>query len=186
MPRDIDPTLLAALASPECWPIDLVQLTFNSSTRYIWTGSGPLVWNGNTFLGIGSLGSLGDITEGVEVRADGTSVELSGIDPVYLASALTDIRLGAPAYRWMGAVQAGTQTLIGTPYLLFAGQVDKPTINAGPDEITISLALETRMIRHAIPSNRRFTANDQHANGYPDDTGFNSVEIINDLALLWG
>jgi hypothetical protein len=185
MPRNIDPVLLAALSGPNPWPVHLVQLTFRSQTCYAWSGLGTLSWNGNNFLGVGSLGELGDFKEASEVRADGTSVELSGIDPIYLGESLTDIWLGAPAYRWLSAVTPGTRTLIGTPYLLFAGQVDKPTIYTGPEKMTISLALETRLINHTRAANRRYTANDQHSNGYPDDTGFNWVERDNDIALRW-
>jgi hypothetical protein len=185
MPRNIDPTLLAALSSSYCEPVHLMQIKFRTQTAYAWTGVGDLVWNGNTFKGVGSLGMLGDIKEGTEVRADGTSVLLSGIDPIYLAECLTDVWVGAPAYRWLGAVQPGTRTLIGTPYMLFSGQVDKPTHYTGPDKSTISLALETRLINHTRASNRRLTTVDQRANGYPDDTGFVWVERLNDTALDW-
>ncbi len=186
MPRDIDPVLLAALSAGYCEPVHLLMLTFRSATRYVWSGVGDLVWGGNTFLGVGSLGALGDVKESSEVTADGTSVSLSGIDPTDLGESLTDIQLGAPAARWLGAVQPGTRTLIGTPYPLFVGQVDKPSIYTGPEKISISLALESRMINHARASNRRYTAADQHANGYPDDIAFNWVEIMNDIALVWG
>jgi hypothetical protein len=186
MPRNIDPVLLAALTSDYVEIVDLVLLTFRSQVCCSWSGIGDLAWNGRTFLGVGSLGVLGDVAEGTEVRADGTTVGLSGIDPIYLGEALNDIRLGGPAMRWIGAVEPGTRTLIGTPYLLFSGQVDKPTIHTGAETCGISLALETRMINHSRASNRRYTTADQHANGYPDDTSFDSVEKINDEALLWG
>jgi len=186
MPRNIDPVLLTALSAKTCWPVHLLMLTFRSATRYVWSGVGELVWGGKTFLGVGSLGALGDVKESSEVRADGSSVMLSGIDPVDLAESLMDIRLGAPAVRWLGAVLPGTKTLIGTPYPLFVGQVDKPSVYTGPEKIAISLALESRMINHARASNRRLTLVDQHANGYPDDIGLGWVEILNDVALLWG
>jgi hypothetical protein len=185
MPRNIDSSLMAALSSGECWPVHLMQIQFRSQVSYAWSGIGSLVWAGKTFLGVGSVGTLGDIKEGTEVRADGTSVMLSGLDATYLAGCLTDIWLGAPAYRWLGAVIAGTRTLIGTPYPLFVGQVDKPTHHTGPDTMTINLALETKLINHTRASNRRLTTNDQRANGYPDDTGFVWVERLNDTALAW-
>ena len=75
--------------------------------------------------------------------------------------------------RWLGAVQPGTRTLVGTPYPVFVGQVDKPSLYTGPEKSTINLALESRMVNHARASNRRYTACDQHGNGYPDDTGLN-------------
>ncbi len=186
MPRAIDPTLLAALSSPDFWPVHLVQVQFQLSTCYAWTGLGELLWNGNTFLGVGSLGKLGDYIEGVDLRADGTSLKLSGIDPIWLNDALNDIWLGAPAYRWLGAVQAGTNTLIGTPWPVFVGQVDKPTVTTAADQIEIALPLETRLINGARANARTYTTNDQHSNGYPDDTGFNWVESLNCIALNWG
>jgi len=182
MPRDIDSTLLAALSAPYVEPVHLAQITFHSQTCYVWSGVGGLAWNGNVFLGVGSLGTLGDYMEGVDLRADGTSLSLSGIDPVWLGEALNDIWLGAPAYRWLGAVEPGTRTLIGTPYLLFAGQVDKPTVNTGADKITITVPLETRLINGERPNGRLYTANDQHSN----DTGLNWVESLNCIALGWG
>lgn len=186
MPRNMDNSLLAALSAGYVEPVHLVQLTFFSQTEYIWSGTGDLAWNGNAFKGVGSLGELGDVTESTEVKASGTSVRLSGIDPVFLAEALTDIWLGGPAYRWLGAVVPGTRTLIGTPYPLFVGQVDKPKVYNGPEARTIDLALETRFINHARPTNRRYTSADQAALGYPDDTGFRWVPITSDMALRWG
>jgi hypothetical protein len=186
MPRNIDPVLLAALSAGFVQPVHLVQVTFRSKTCYIWSGVGGLLWNGNVFLGVGSLGAVGDYMEGVDLRADGSGLTLSGIDPVWLGEALDDVWLGAPAYRWLGAVQPGTRTLIGTPYLLFSGQVDKPTVTTGPEKVSITLPLETRLINGARPNGRLYTANDQHSNGYPDDTGFNWVESLNCIALGWG
>jgi hypothetical protein len=186
MPRDVDPALLAAFQSKYVEIVDLIMLKFRSQTCYSWSGVGDLVWDGKTFLGVGSLGVLGDVQEGTEVRADGTSVGLSGIDPIYMGECLADIQLGAPAKRWIGAVQPGTKTLIGTPYLNFSGQVDKATIHTGAETQGILLALETRLINHSRASNRRYTTADQRANGYPDDSAFDSVEKINDEALIWG
>lgn len=186
MPRSMDPLLLAAISGGEVQLAHLVQVTFRSKTSYAWTGVGDLVWNGNTFLGVGSLGSFGDYKEGIDLRADGSSLLLSGIDPEWLGEALNDIWLGAPAFRWVAAIQPGTRTLIGEPYLLFSGQVDKPSVDSGPNKITISIPLETRLINGARANNRRYTTNDQHSNGYPDDTGFNWVEPLNCIALNWG
>jgi hypothetical protein len=186
MPRNIDPALLAALSAGTCSPVHLLQITFRSQVCCAWTGLGTLVWNGLSFLGIGSLGALGDVNESTEVRADGSSATLSGIDPLYLGEALNDIWLGAPVNRWLAAVQPGTRTLIGTPYPLFVGQVDKPQIYTGPDKITIALAFETRLINHARAANRRYTATDQRSNGYPDDSGFNWVESENCAVWQWG
>jgi hypothetical protein len=173
----------AALSSGVIVPAILAQLTFRSGTEYIWTGIGPLVYDAQTFTGVGSLGNIGSIVEGMDVRADGTTVSLSGIDPTLYADCMTEIQLGAPAKIWLALLSEGV--VIGAPYLLFSGLVDKPTVSTGPDAINISLALENRLTNLQRPTARRYTAADQHIT-YPDDTAFNWVEILNDQALVWG
>jgi hypothetical protein len=79
MSRNLDPTLATALSSAVIQPVLLVQATFNSGVEYIWSGVGDFVFNGNTFKGVGDFGSMGPIAEGSAVKADGTSITLSGI-----------------------------------------------------------------------------------------------------------
>jgi hypothetical protein len=93
MSRNLDPTFSAALSSGLICPVIMVMLTFKSQTMYIWSGVGTLVYGGNSYIGVGSLGKIGDITEGVTVQAHGTVVKLSGIDKTLFAECLTDIQL---------------------------------------------------------------------------------------------
>jgi hypothetical protein len=131
---------------------------------------------------VGSLGAVGEIQESTEIKADGTSVQLSGIDPALLNESLNDIQLGAPATLWLGIFSEGA---VLAAYPIFVGTVDKPQIPIGPDTISIQLALETRMANLQRASNRRYTAADQRSY-YPSDTGFNWVETLNDISLIWG
>jgi hypothetical protein len=183
MSRDLDPQLATGLSAGLIGPVILVQLTFRSQTCYAWSGVGTLVWNGNSFLGVGSLGKLGTITEGSDVKADGTTLELSGIDKVFLGECLTDIQIGAPAKVWFGNMLNGV--LIGAPYLVFSGCIDKPTFSIGGDTVTIRLALENRLIDQGRATMSRYTSADQRVK-YPDDTAFVWVESLNDQALVWG
>jgi len=184
MPRELDSTLEAAMQASLVYPVRMAMLTFRSETKYIWSGPGDLVWDAQTYTGVGSLGSVGAINEGIEINADGTSVTLSGIDPVLLAECLTDIQPGAPAMIWLGFVTPQC-VLIGTPYLQFSGCVDVPVVTPGTDAISISLALESRMLDLGRASCRRYTSADQRLY-YPTDTAFGWVEQLNDLALVWG
>ena len=74
----LDPVLLAEMSKDSWCPVHLFMLVFRSSVQYVWSGSGTLTWNGHDFLGVGSLGAVGDVKESSEVRADGTSVTLGG------------------------------------------------------------------------------------------------------------
>lgn len=183
MPRNLHSDMQAALDAGVIVPAIMAQITFRTGTQYIWSGIGDLVYDAHTFQGVGSLGTIGVIAEGTEVKADGTTVELSGIDPTLYNDCLDEIQLGAPAKVWFALLSEGV--VIGAPYLLFAGQVDKPTFSTGPDAITISLALENKLTNLQRASARRYTAADQHIL-YPDDIAFNWVELLSDMALVWG
>jgi hypothetical protein len=185
MARELDSTYAAGLAAGTILPVRLVQIAFKSQTVYCWSGPGPLSWNGHTFLGIGSLGKISAVSEGVDVQASGVTLTLSGIDPVLLGESMTDIQLGATARIWRGLWQHPANTLLGTPYQLFRGQVDKPTVHVSGEELTISLALESRIVNLRRASCRRYTSADQRLE-YPTDSGFSWVEELNDLALVWG
>lgn len=182
MPRSLPAPMLTAIGSNAFALCYLVDLTLASGTVHIWTGVGTVVWNGNSYRGVGSLGSVGDVAEGSEVKASGMSIALSGIDPVLLADSLNDIQVGAPAVVSLALFSDGAIICSCTA---FAGTVDKPTLAAGPDTITIALALETRMANLQRASNRRYTAADQRSY-YWDDSAFDWVEVLNDIALLWG
>jgi hypothetical protein len=175
--------MLASLTSSAIRPGFLASLTFHTGAQYVWSGAGNLVYNGNTYRGVGSLGRIGTIDEGTDVRAAGTTVTLSAIDPALLSECLSDIQLGAPAAIYFALFDTNL-ALIGTPYPLFVGTVDQPVIQIGPTEMTISLKLENKLVNLQRANMRRYTAADQRRY-YPNDTAFNWVELLNDMALKW-
>lgn len=183
MPRDMSSGMQTAVVANRIVPALLVILTFKSKTVYVWSGVGNLVYNGNTYLGVGSLGSIDPITESADVHAYGTSVALSGIDPTILGECLTDIQLGAPA-TIMLALLDSNGNILGTPQTIFAGVVDKPVVAPGTKEVTIKLALETKLTNLSRANQRRYTSADQNLY-YPNDAFFSWVEQLNDIALKW-
>lgn len=182
MPRQLDPTFVAALQSGNISPLFAAVLSFKTSQQWIWTGVGNLEVNGNTYIGVGSFAKIGTVTEGTDVHAYGTTVTLSGIDPVLMGDCMTEVVPGGQATLWFGLIANGT--VIGF-YELFNGGMDQPNINVGQDSISISLALETRMLNLQRATNRRWTQAEQR-NRFPTDTAFAGVEILNDQAIIWG
>ena len=100
MARNLPAPMIAAVTAKDMVPCLLVDLTLRTLTEHVWSGVGSIVWNGNTYKGVGSLGDIGDVSEGTEVRAQGTTIALSGIDATLLNESLNDIQLGAPATIW--------------------------------------------------------------------------------------
>lgn len=181
--RALDPALASALSNGVIVPAVFAMLTFASETSYVWSGVGPFTWGGNTFIGGGGYVGMGGISEGVDVEAKGTSVSLAGIPSALLTECISDIQLGLPAKIWFALLSNGA--IIGTPYLHFSGTVDQPSISIDVETSMITLALENKLSNLQRASQRRYTSADQHIT-YPDDTAFNWVEILNDVALKWG
>lgn len=181
--RALDPNMQAALAVGVVVPAIMAMLTFKSGTEYVWSGIGPLVYAGNTYKGVGTLGNVGAIVEGMTVQAQGTVVSLSGIDPALYGESMDDIVTGQPAKIWFALLNQGA--IIGAPYLAFSGLIDKPTVGEGGDSITISIALENRLTNLQRANARRYTSADQRIK-FPTDTGLAWVEALCNCSNQWG
>lgn len=184
MPRDLDTPTQGQVTSLAVTVGFLLQITFNTGVYYLCTLPNNLSWNNQTWVGTGSFGSVGQIAEGSNIQAYGTTVTLSGIDPTLLADSLNDIQIGAPALLYLAFFNS-SNSLVTNPTCVFSGLVDKPSIQCGSDTVSIGINLESPMIRLQRGSFRRYTAADQHINN-PGDTGFNWVPSLNFLALRWG
>lgn len=182
MSRNADSGLLTAFASGLLVPAYFAMLTFRSSTQFVWSGVGPITVDSQAYIGLGSLAGVSAISEGTEVEAAGATVTLSGIDKDLLGDCLTDIQSGAEAKLWIGAF-AGL-TLIAR-YVIFDGVIDRAAITESDETISISLALESRLLDLGRATQRRYTAADQNVQ-YPTDIAFNWVEVLNDAAFNWG
>ena len=184
MGRNLSSPLLSSIASNHICPAFLAVITFRSSTQYIWTGVGNLSYGGNVYRGVGAFGKMGAIAEGTQVEAQGTSVTLSGIDPALLSDCMTDIQVGASAALYFALLDTAAMTVLGTAYPCFSGRVDQPVLDIGLDTLSITLKLESRLSNLQRANLRRYTSADQQLY-YPGDTGFNFVELLNDIALKW-
>ena len=187
MPRNLDPALAAILSSEAVVPFFAVSVTFVSQTFYLWSGPWPLSWNGQTWTGTGDVGQIGAVAESSEVKATGTTITLSGVDQAILQECLDDVWLGAPCTIYFGALNSATMQPAGTPYSMYVGMVDQPTVNygIGDNACSISLAIESNMLRLSTGAQRHYTSADQRLR-FPKDTFFFAVESLNDQALDWG
>lgn len=181
--RNLDSALRAALANKVVCPAVLAMLTFKSGPVLVWTGLGPLVYGGNTYQGVGTLGQVGAIVEGIGVEAFGTTVSLSGIDPALYGDSMDEITTGLPAKIWFALLNQGQ--VIGVPFLAFSGYVDKPTVSEGVESITITINLESRLTNLQRANARRYTSADQRRK-FPTDSGFFYQEALCNTANVWG
>ncbi len=156
------------------WPAGMVRLTsapFNVS------------WGGNTYLGVGDLGEISRVEEGIETKSYGITLAMSGIRPEYLAEVTTAPVQGRSCQLWFGMLDEGHQ-LIGDPLEIFGGRMDVASVEMG-QTCTITVSAESRLVDWERPRVRRYTHEDQQA-AFPGDRGLEYVAGMIEMELLWG
>ncbi len=185
MPRsDVTPQFLAAIQSQQIRPAIFVEGNFVSGPLYVWSGSGSVSWNGQTWMGVGSFGGVSTIEEGSTVEAKGITLTLSGIDPTLLTDVLSEFQVGLPVTVWL-ALFDQTNTLIPNPVTAFAGRMDQPAIDVDGTAATITINCENRLLDMNTPVDRRYTNEDQQLD-HPGDRGFEFVNSIQEVTIYWG
>ena len=184
MARDLTAAVKAEIGKRRVSPIILVRIDFNTGTVRVWSGIGDLLWNGDTYNGVGDLGSIGRPRETTEIQAEGISFELSGIPSSNLSLALQEARRNKPAKAWLGFMD-DQGNVIADPFMLFSGRVDSAEIEEGGETATVRVIAESILARLQTPNERRYTDEDQKID-YPADKGLEFVASLQDKQLVWG
>jgi hypothetical protein len=176
--------MTTALGSSLIRPAIFVQATFVNETVYVWNGLGIIPWNGQNWIGVGTLGAISNIEEGSNVEAKGISISMSGLDPRLLVDVIQNYQLGLPVMVWL-ALFDSSNNLIPSPILSFSGRMDQPTLTVDGTTCTISINCESKLIDMNVSCERRYTNDDQQLD-YPGDRGFEFVNSIQEVTIYWG
>lgn len=169
-------------------PLILVEALFDSnaptSYLYLWNGIGSLSYDSKTYVGAGNLLSISGISESVDLRASGITVQLSGISDPLLAKAKTEDYQGRELKVKLGGWDS-SDNIISNPIIIFSGFMDTMTINESGETANINVTVENRLIEFEKTRVRRYTDNDQRID-YPNDDGLEYVSQIQEKTIVWG
>ncbi|MEI6986415.1 MAG: hypothetical protein WCK65_09810 [Rhodospirillaceae bacterium] len=165
-------------------PALLVELRFGSGTVWVWSGIGPLTWNGATWLGVGWLGRVSAVEETLELKAAGASFQLSGVPSELLIPVVSESIQSRQALMYLAFFDEDW-TVVPDPVLLFRGRMDTIEIADGGAIATITLYVESRLRDLERARVRRYTDADQQAE-YPNDLGLSFVAALQEINILWG
>ena len=185
MSRNLTTAMATALTAQNVRPITMVELHFVSGIVYVWSGYGNFVWNGKTFTGTGTLGTINQLPETSDGSAAGVSFTLSGVPLSSISLAVSQQYQGGLAKIWLGCFDVNTSALVADPYLFFAGTMDVMTIMDGTQSASITLTCENRLIELDRPRERRYADFDQRID-FPSDCGFQYVNSLQNLQIVWG
>lgn len=183
MSRSLTGAVQTALEQMNLTLCMFVRLTFDSGTVYVTSLAYAIDWDGHTWLGLGNLGSISEVTEGENIEAYRVVLTLSGINTALMSAMLSEQYQGRAVSIWMGGLDVDHQ-IIADPVLVFNGRMDTPEIEVG-ETATIKLSCEGRLADLDRPRVARYTHEDQIAR-YPADLGLQFVPQMVEKPLYWG
>lgn len=138
----------------------------------------PTVW-----IGVGTLGSISEIEEGVDLQMYGLTLSLSGLESSVVAKCLGTGYAGRPATVWLGLLDVDYQ-IIADPIVVFKGVMDTMPLKLGKDAV-IQLTIESKLVNWERPYGRRYNDEDQKFE-FSGDRGFEFVSQMVEKEILWG
>ena len=161
-----------------------VKAEFDTDDIRIWSGNDDITIDSETYTGAGTLLTISDVVEGREVKSEGVSVALSGMDSTVLSYALTENYQNRPITLFLGFLMGGSNEVAGT-IILFKGRMVNLTVNDDPNGSVVNVDAENRLVDLDRPSNLRYTAESQQFL-FAGDTGFNRMQQLQDKQINWG
>ncbi len=183
MPRDITAAFLTEINAGRLFPALLARLYFDAGTEYVWTGTRPLVWNGNTYQGLGGFVGISKIEESQLVKANGMTLVLSGIPQSRISESLSEPYTNR-RFEIDLAVLDTSGAVIPSPYTLYAGFMDVMEGTENGDNSSIALSVENELLTLFKPTFSVYTNEDQHKL-YPADDGFEFVPFLQDKEVVF-
>lgn len=179
MSRTINANLLTALIANDVEPFIAIDLSFDTQDLRLWSGLGDKQINNETYTGAGSILGVQGLEEASDLSAKSVTLTLSGLNDTILTRALAEHYQNRPARIYLG-VEGQSATVV-----IFDGLMNTMSISDDGQESTISLVLESKLVRLEKASNRRYT-NENHRARHSGDTFFSYVADIQDKEIVWG
>ena len=129
----MDPALKSALAQPSVLLFGALKIELPSYTLRLVDGSATIVIGGETYVGLdatfGTIAEMSQMTEEIGDNAPEITVALYPPDVSATATLSHPNMQGSRATLMVGAADPLSGLAIGTPEILFLGEIDVPTIS---------------------------------------------------------
>jgi len=184
--RDLTPEFELALESGALILAVLVEIDHPAGFVRVWSGIGSLVYNGNTYKGVGVLGRIEGIGETAEVRTTETRYSLIApqLDADAMAIVLQSCR-GRLIKSWL-ALLDDEWNIIPDPVQLDESIIDNTESKISTDGTQIiSMPATSAMFDFHRATSFAIT-NEQQQNDFPGDTGLDRMPTeVADKELQW-
>ena len=173
-----------ACAASTIIPVLFAKLQFDSGNVNMHTGLGNITFGGDTYTGVGKLGTISTMDEVSDLSRTPVTLTLSGIPNDLISTLLSQQYQGRLATIFLGYLDTSAFTLVDTPITIYRGNMDTADFQFDKTS-TISLSVESRFAAWDTPLVRRYNNSDQQAR-FPGDTGLEFIEQATATEIIWG
>ncbi len=174
--------LLSAMEQPNVALVLAAEIDFPSGVTRVHTGTGTVIINGQTFLGVGNLGDVGSVTEENSTSSSTMSMALSGLDMSLVGETLNEEVIGCNVVCYLAVMN--DQGVVTGANVLFEGFITDTSLQAGQQN-ALSYVIANVFERWSQGLPDRYTDESQQRL-YPGDRFFRYVAQMAERSIFWG
>lgn len=174
--------LLSAMEQPNVALVLAAEIDFPSGVTRVHTGTGTVIINGQTFLGVGTLGDVGSVTEENSTSSSTMSMALSGLDMSLVGETLNEEVIGCNVVCYLAVMN--DQGVVTGANVLFEGFITDTSLQAGQQN-ALSYVIANVFERWSQGLPDRYTDESQQRL-YSGDRFFRYVAQMAERSIFWG
>lgn len=175
-------SLLTAMEQPNVSLVLAAEINFPSGVTRVHTGTGVVVIDGQTFLGVGTLGDVGSVTEENSTSSSTMSMTLSGLDMSLVGETLNEEVIGCDVTCYLAVMN--DQGVVSEANVLFEGFITDTALQAGQQN-ALSYVIANVFERWSMGLPDRYTDESQQRL-HPGDRFFRYVAQMAERSIFWG
>jgi len=184
-----DPTLTAALAADGVWLFGAVKIELPGKTLRLLDGSAVMTIGGEAYSGadadFGTLAAIDVITDNQEDEAPELRFSFFPVDGVATATLANPAMQGARVTIMVGAANIATMAPIGTPEIVFLGEVDVATLRTGEGQRVVEFTVVSVFERLFEVDEGQRASDGFHQSIWPGERGLDGMTGTT-KKLYWG
>nr|DAF73899.1 MAG TPA: minor tail component [Caudoviricetes sp.] len=174
--------LLSAMEQPNVGLVLAAEINFPSGVTRVHTGTGTVIINGQTFLGVGTLGDVGSVTEENSTSSSTMSMALSGLDMSLVGETLNEEVIGCDVVCYLAVMN--DRGVVTGANVLFEGFITDTSLQAGQQN-ALSYVIANVFERWSQGLPDRYTDESQQRL-HPGDRFFRYVAQMAERSIFWG
>lgn len=160
-----------------------VAIDHPSGTAYFCTGVGSRSWNGHTWRGTGTLGSVSPIKRTSEIAIQDITFTLSGVDSAIVAGIGDNVR-NRSGTAWLACFDE-QGNVVPDPYQIVNSELDYQLFNADTDgTTTIQIVAHSGFYTLDRGVDEAWTPQNQKL-AFPTDSGLDMIPALQNQDLQW-